>query len=58
MDKKERVLKDIDLLRDKLTDLIKIKEELIDEEVVRTSKLLDILLNHYNDLINTKDKQF
>lgn len=52
MDKKEKVLKDIDELRDKLIYLIKTKEKLIDAEVIHTSKLLDVLLNEYNDLMN------
>jgi len=56
MGKKEELLRDIDLLRDKLMHLIENKDRLLDSEVIYTSKLLDKVLNEYNDLISITEK--
>lgn len=45
------VKQDIELLRSWLMRLIQIKDNLLDEEVLRASKLLDDALNDYNNVI-------
>lgn len=47
----EKITERIERLRERLTDLIQLKEDLIDPEVVRVSKLLDKELNEYNDVV-------
>ncbi len=51
--KKEEILSiHIDMLREKLEYLIEIKgNNLIDEEVIHASNLLNEALNKYNDLV-------
>lgn len=52
MGKKEELLRDIELLRGKLMNLIENKDRLVDSEIIYTSKLLDNVLNEYNNFIN------
>lgn len=54
----EDLLKDVEILREKLLYLIHKKQgNLIDEEVVRMSKVLDATLNEYNKVLSEKLKK-
>ncbi|WP_315118110.1 aspartyl-phosphate phosphatase Spo0E family protein [uncultured Clostridium sp.] len=54
----ENLLKDVNILRDKLEYLIDKKNgNLIDPEVVAASKVLNAALNKYNGLIEGKTKK-
>lgn len=48
MEDLDRILCHIEYLRKKLTDLIQVSESLVDPEIVKTSKLLDAVLNEYH----------
>lgn len=51
----EDLMKDIEILRDKLQLLIKQKHgDLIDPDVVAASKILNAALNQYNKLLGEK----
>jgi hypothetical protein len=51
----EDLMKDIEILRDKLQLLIKQKRgDLIDPDVVAASKILNAALNQYNKLLGEK----
>jgi hypothetical protein len=51
----EQLLKDIDKLKDNIHQLINKRDgNLIDHEVVATSKTLDTSLNSYNKMIEEK----
>lgn len=55
----EDLLKDVEILREKLLYLIHKKQgNLIDEEVVRMSKVLDATLNEYNKVLSEKLKKW
>lgn len=57
MSEVEDLLKDIEILRGQLENLIKQHEEnLIDPEVVTASKILNAALNQYNIVIRDKIK--
>jgi Spo0E like sporulation regulatory protein. len=54
----EDLLKDVEILREKLLYLIHKKQgNLIDEEVVHMSKVLDATLNEYNKVLSEKLKK-
>jgi hypothetical protein len=51
----EKLLRDIEILRKKLLYLIDKKQgDLLDDEVVTSSKILNAALNEYNKFIETK----
>lgn len=53
----EELLKDIEKLRDRLQKLIIAKHEnLTDKDVVATSRMLNALLNQYNNFLDEKMK--
>lgn len=55
MSELEDLLKDVDILREQLEILIKEKQgNLIDNEVVSASKILNAALNQYNMFIKDK----
>ncbi|MBU5591148.1 aspartyl-phosphate phosphatase Spo0E family protein [Clostridium sp. MSJ-4] len=57
MSELEDLLKDVDILREKLEYLINEKDgNLIDPEVVAASKVLNAALNKYNEFIEEKFK--
>jgi len=45
-----KLLKKIRFLRNKLVELVEVKGDLLDPEVLNVSKQLDIVLNEYNKL--------
>lgn len=51
MNNMDNISKKIEKLRQSLLDIMLIKEDLIDPEVVRASILLDMALNEYNSKI-------
>jgi len=54
----EDLLKDVEILREKLLYLIEEKQgNLIDEEVVSMSKVLNAALNEYNKVLSEKLKK-
>lgn len=58
MSELEDLLKDIDILREQLEKLIDEKEgNLVDQEVVTASKVLNAALNEYNKFIDEKLKK-
>ncbi|MBU5484983.1 aspartyl-phosphate phosphatase Spo0E family protein [Clostridium sp. MSJ-11] len=58
MSEVEDLLKDVNILREKLEYLIDKKNgNLIDPEVVAASKVLNAALNRYNELIEEKMKK-
>ena len=58
MSELEDLLKDIDILREQLEQLIDEKEgNLVDQEVVTASKVLNAALNEYNKFIDEKLKK-
>jgi hypothetical protein len=55
MSELEDLLKDIDILRKQLEELITLKDgNLVDHEVVTASKILNAALNQYNKFIKEK----
>lgn len=55
MSELDELLKDIDILRDQLERLINEKQgNLVDQEVVAASKVLNAALNQYNKFIDEK----
>lgn len=59
MKKEEIISIHIDILRERLEHLIEIKENnLIDEEVIYASNLLNEALNKYNNLVHNVKIQF
>ncbi|OPJ59113.1 aspartyl-phosphate phosphatase Spo0E family protein [Clostridium oryzae] len=55
MNELDDLLKDIEILREQLEKLIKLHEgNLVDNEVVAASKILNAALNQYNRLIKDK----
>lgn len=51
----EDLLKDVEILRDKLLELINEKNgDLLDAEVISASKILNAALNEYNKFIEKK----
>lgn len=48
MESMDKLLREIDILRNTLDSLIEIKGNLLDPEVIHTSRLLDTALNKYN----------
>lgn len=51
----ENLMKDIEILRDKLQQLIKQKQgNLVDPDVIAASRILDATLNQYNKLLEEK----
>lgn len=55
MSELDELLKDIDILREQLERLIKEKQgDLVDQEVVAASKVLNAALNQYNKFIDEK----
>lgn len=55
MSELEELLRDVNILREKLEFLIKEKQEnLIDSEVIAASKILNAALNQYNKFIADK----
>nr|WP_225897395.1 MULTISPECIES: aspartyl-phosphate phosphatase Spo0E family protein [Clostridium] len=58
MSELEDLLKDIDILRAQLEELINKKQgNLVDSEVVTASKILNAALNQYNKFIDEKLKK-
>lgn len=58
MSEVEDLLKDVDILREKLEYLINEKQgNLVDPEVVAASKILNAALNQYNKFIEEKIKR-
>ncbi|EJP6473894.1 aspartyl-phosphate phosphatase Spo0E family protein [Clostridium sporogenes] len=58
MSELEDLLKDIDILREQLNELINKKQDnLVDSEVVTASKVLNAALNQYNKFIDEKLKK-
>ncbi|KOR25354.1 aspartyl-phosphate phosphatase Spo0E family protein [Clostridium sp. L74] len=58
MSELEDLLKDIDILREQLNELINKKQDnLVDPEVVAASKVLNAALNQYNKFIDEKLKK-
>jgi|GEM_PF-6281103 len=56
MTESEKILKNIELLKERLNKLIAEKDCLQDKEILELSTLLDSILNEYNQLyINKKD---
>ncbi|WP_368488331.1 Spo0E family sporulation regulatory protein-aspartic acid phosphatase [Clostridium sp. BJN0013] len=54
----EKLLKNIEILRKQLEDVIDKKQSnLIDEEVISMSKILDATLNQYNEILAEKLKK-
>ncbi|AAK79296.1 putative nuclease with TOPRIM domain [Clostridium acetobutylicum] len=49
--------KEIQDLREKLTELIMEKENLLDPQVVAASKMLDSILNKYSEIIDSSTKR-
>ena len=47
----EKIAQDIEALRERLMSLIKLKDNLLDPDVVKASKQLDHVLNEYNKVI-------
>ncbi|MCD2346189.1 aspartyl-phosphate phosphatase Spo0E family protein [Clostridium guangxiense] len=45
---------EIQNLREKLTELIMQKENLLDPQVIAASKMLDSILNEYSEIISDK----
>lgn len=57
MSEVQELLNDIEKLRDRLQNLIIVKHEnLTDKDVVATSKMLNALLNQYNNFLDEKMK--
>lgn len=57
MTESEKILKKIELLKERLNKLIAEKDCLQDQEIIELSTLLDTILNEYNQLhILKKDK--
>jgi len=55
MSELEDLLKDIDILRKQLEELITLKDgNLVDHEIVAASKILNAALNQYNKFIKEK----
>jgi hypothetical protein len=50
MTQREKILKDIEILRVRLNKLISTKNNLQDKEILEISALLDSRLNEYNQL--------
>lgn len=58
MSELEDLLKDIDILREQLNELINKKQDNLDDpEVVAASKVLNAALNQYNKFIDEKLKK-
>jgi len=58
MSELEDLLKDVEILRDQLIQIIDEKQgNLVDEEVVTASKILDGALNQYNKFMKRKYKK-
>ena len=58
MSELEDLLKDVEILRERLSQLINEKQgNLIDTEVVTASKILNAALNQYNKFISEKYKR-
>ena len=54
MSKIQDIEVEIQKLREKLTELIEQKENLLDPQVVAASKILDSSLNKYSEIISDK----
>lgn len=54
MSELEKLLGKIEETRTKLIQLLNKKENLLDPEVIAASKMLDSILNEYNDIISKK----
>lgn len=54
MSKVQDVEVEIQKLREKLTELIEQKENLLNPEVIAASKILDSSLNEYSEIISDK----
>lgn len=54
MSKIQDVEVEIQNLREKLTELITQKENLLDPQVIKASKMLDSILNEYSEIIDDK----
>lgn len=52
MQEKEKKMKQIEYLRQKLSKMINEKGSLLDNEILELSKTLDLMLNEYNELQN------
>lgn len=55
MPKINEVAKKIEVMRARMHNLIEQKENLIDPEIVKVSKMIDSLLNEYNILANKEN---
>lgn len=52
MKEKEKKMKQIEYLRQKLSEMINEKDSLLDKEIIELSKTLDSMLNEYDELQN------
>ncbi|MBU5590900.1 aspartyl-phosphate phosphatase Spo0E family protein [Clostridium sp. MSJ-4] len=55
MSKEELLLEKIEEVRDLMNQLIREKQELLDQNVIQLSQRLDNLLNEYNDFLRQDD---
>lgn len=57
MNEIEEMLAKIDEMRKSMCDLIEAKDNLVDFEVVQASQNLDLALNEYHDLLESKRRK-
>lgn len=50
----DKIMENIENLREKLLSLIQVKEDLVDPEIIRASKMLDTALDEYYSLFSGK----
>lgn len=50
----DKIMENIENLREKLLRLIQVKEDLVDPEIIRASKMLDTALDEYYSLFAGK----
>lgn len=53
----KKICTKIQAMRDEMQNLIEQKNSLLDPEVLTASRMLDVMLNEYNKMLNSKIRQ-